>query len=104
MSINSPTTYSSNGKQYPDDLDRYIRDEQRAAKSQSQPKSLLQAIGAPGTAIMSGIIDNLSTGEFNSDFYWRDKIGIFDQMRRSDGLIAGVIRAIEQPILSADWT
>ena len=64
-------------------------------------KPLLEALGAPGTAIMSGII---TSEEYNPDWFWRDGVHIVEQMLRNDGQVSAVREMVELPIRSADWS
>lgn len=62
------------------------------------------AYGADGVTIFSGIIDVLSTGEYNPDFDWQKAIEIYDTMRRNDAQIAMLLRLVEMPIIRAKWS
>ena len=62
---------------------------------------LLDALGAPGTAIFQGIITN---DDYNPDFYWRDAVEIYDQMIRNDGQIMAIVQQLELPVRRATWT
>ncbi len=64
-------------------------------------KPLLEAIGAPGTAIFSGII---TSEEYNPDWYWRDGIKIIEQMVRNDAQINATRTMLELPIRRAKWS
>lgn len=52
-----------------------------------------------GTEISSGLI----TEEYNQDLQFPDSITIYDEMRKSDGTIAAILRAIKNPLVSAKW-
>lgn len=64
-------------------------------------KPLLQAMGATGTAIFSGII---ASEEYNSDFYWKDAIAIYEQMMRNDAQVFATINLMEEPIRRCTWS
>lgn len=61
----------------------------------------LTSLGATGTAIFGGII---TSEEYNSDFFWKDAVKIYEQMSRSDGQIAAITYMLELPIRRATWT
>ena len=67
----------------------------------SKKTPLLEAMGAPGTAILQGIIYN---EDYNPDFFWRDAVEIYDQMIRNDGQIMAIVQMMELPIRRANWT
>lgn len=64
-------------------------------------RPLLDALGATGTTIMSGII---TSEEYNPDWFWRDGVHIVEQMLRNDGQIAAMREIVELPIRSATWS
>lgn len=67
----------------------------------SPDKPLLKSLGATGTAIFSGII---TSEEYNSDFYWKDAIQIYEQMIRNDAQIFAMTQLLELPIRRATWS
>lgn len=56
--------------------------------------------GATGTAVFGGII---TSEEYNPDFYWREAVRIYEQMRRNDYQIFSSLLMCELPIMRADW-
>lgn len=55
--------------------------------------------GVTGTDLQSGSISE----EYNSDLQFPDSIGIYDEMRKSDGTVIAILRAIKSPLVSAKW-
>ena len=68
-------------------------------KKKPEPESLTIEHGTTGTEIMSGMIQE----EYNNDLTFPESVAIFDEMRKSDGAVAAVLRAIKQPLVSAEW-
>lgn len=62
-------------------------------------EELLTVHGSTGTDIMSGMIDE----EYNADLQFPQSIEMYDEMRKSDGTVAAILRAIKNPITSAEW-
>lgn len=62
-------------------------------------EELLVVHGSSGTDIMSGMIDE----EYNPDLQFPQSIEMFDEMRKSDGTAAAMLKAIKNPIASAEW-
>lgn len=60
---------------------------------------ILTTHGVTGTDLQSGVISE----DYNSDLQFPDSIGIFDEMRKSDGTVIAILRAIKGPIISAKW-
>jgi hypothetical protein len=63
-------------------------------------KPPLTQMGATGTAIFSGVI---TSEEYNPDFFWKDGIAIYEQMRRNDAQVNAVLLMAELPIRRAEW-
>lgn len=55
-------------------------------------------LGATGTPNFSGFI----TEDFNPDFTGTNSVRIFDEMRRTDGTVSGVLKAVKLPILATE--
>lgn len=55
--------------------------------------------GKTGTEILSGMIQE----EYNTDLQFPDSVKIYDEMRKSDATIAAVLKALKNPLLSAEW-
>lgn len=60
---------------------------------------ILTTHGVTGTDLQSGMI----TDEYNSDLQFPESIKIYDEMRKSDGTVIAILRAIKQPLISAKW-
>lgn len=60
------------------------------------PKDML---GSTGTPIYAGVVSD--PAEYNTDFYWRSGIRIYDEMVRSDPQVWLMLRLTQQPILAA---
>ena len=60
---------------------------------------ILTTHGVSGTDLQSGVISE----EYNNDLQVPDSVGIYDEMRKSDGTIAAILRAMKSPLLSAKW-
>ena len=41
--------------------------------------------------------------EYNSDLHFPESVKIYDEMRKSDGTVIAILRAIKQPLISAKW-
>lgn len=87
----SSTGYGGQGEQYPPELD---------AKRPSPDSPPMREEGASGTAVFSGII---TSEEYNPDFYWREAVRIYEQMRRNDYQIFSSLLMCELPIIQATW-
>lgn len=91
------------------------------AKSQSLVGRLLRRFATPNSSIVpSGVTIRNKTRElggtgtqnyhgyitedFNPKFIGDSAISIYDEMRKTDGTVAGVIRALKLPIMSAEYT
>lgn len=57
--------------------------------------------GATGTSFFSGLLQN---DEYNPEFYWRDAILKYEQMRRNDPQIIAQEMMLTLPILAAKWS
>lgn len=69
-------------------------------KSETEPLEELQVVsGSSGTNITSGMIDD----DYNPNLNFPKSVEIFDEMRRSDGTVIGMLRAMKNPLLSAEW-
>lgn len=66
-----------------------------------KPAPDLPELGAPGTNFYRGF---LRTDEYVPELVGRAGLDVFEKMRRSDGTVAGTLRAIKLPILGAEWT
>ncbi len=64
-------------------------------------KPPLTAMGATGTAILSGIIQS---EEYNPDWFWRQGVLILEKMNRNDPQINATRNMIELPIRRAKWS
>jgi len=56
-------------------------------------------IGATGTKIFSGIIDE----EFNPNLRSLEAVKVYDRMRKSDAQVFASLQAVKLPLLSATW-
>ncbi|KPV42013.1 phage portal protein family protein [Alicyclobacillus ferrooxydans] len=63
------------------------------------PRKMSGEIGYTGNLIFSG----LPMDEYNPDLAFPQSVQVYDQMRRSDGQVAGVLNAMKLPIRSAKW-
>lgn len=63
------------------------------------PEEVLIKHGKTGTEILSGMIQE----EYNNDLQFPDSVKIYDEMRRSDATVAAVLKALKNPLLSAEW-
>lgn len=57
-------------------------------------------IGYTGTKFFSGFI---SGEEYLTELTHQDGVAVYDRMRRSDGQVQGILKAIFLPILQANW-
>jgi len=57
--------------------------------------------GSPGTQIFSGVITN---EDYSSTLYGTQRFATYDEMRKGDPIIAGLLAAMKLPVLSALWT
>lgn len=57
-------------------------------------------LGESGTQIFHGII----TEDYNPDFQFPNSVRIYQEMRKSDATVNGVLLALKLPILSAEYT
>jgi len=55
--------------------------------------------GNAGTQILSGMIDE----DYNNELQFPQSVETFDKMRKSDGTVSGILKAIKNPITSAEW-
>lgn len=70
------------------------------ARQQRQPKPDTSLIGATGTPIISGFLQDMQ--EYNPQMQGRYAIPTFEEMRRSDADVASTLTACKLPILIAD--
>lgn len=59
-----------------------------------------QALGVSGTVISTGVI---SLEEYNKNLVGRTGLQVWDEMRRSDGTTAAVLRIVKLPVMSATF-
>ena len=57
-------------------------------------------LGRAGTESFHGFISE----DFNSDFHGLKAIKIFDEMRKTDGTVAAVLKALKLPIRAAEFS
>ena len=50
-----------------------------------------------------GLVFEVDPSETTPELMWPHSIGVYDAMRRTDGQVAGLLRAQTLPILSANW-
>lgn len=75
----------------------------RIADPASGKEPTFDQYGATGVTIFSGILDQTSVGEYNTDFGWQQGIQIFDMMRRNDAMVKAIELQIKNPIMRASW-
>ena len=68
-----------------------------AAPKKKAPESL--EVGDSGTRILDGIVRE----EYNPKLSDTRGIAVFDEMRKSDGTVAGAVKAVTLPVRSANW-
>lgn len=68
-------------------------------KKEPVQETLMVEHGTTGTEIMSGMIQE----EYNNDLAFPESIIAYDEMRKSDGAVAALLRSIKQPLVSAEW-
>lgn len=68
-------------------------------KTTTLPEEVLIKNGKSGTEILSGMIQE----EYNTDLQFPDSVKIYDEMRKSDATVAAVLKALKNPLLSAEW-
>lgn len=64
-----------------------------------QVKELTPVFGKSGTNIMGGMIQE----DYNNNLQFPESVKIYDEMRKSDGTVAALLKAIKHPIRSAKW-
>ncbi len=65
----------------------------------SDKTEALVSHGVTGTEILSGIL----TTEYNPDLHFPKSIEVYDTMRKSDGTVIAILRAMKSPLVSAKW-
>lgn len=66
-----------------------------------QPSTVLELeLGGSGTIIIGGI---LSEADYNPDLAGRERVRIYDQMRKGDATVRLGLQAVKKPLLSASW-
>jgi len=63
------------------------------------PEETMIKHGKSGTEIMSGMIQE----EYNNDLVFPESVKVYDEMRKSDATVAAVLKALKNPLLSAEW-
>jgi len=67
----------------------------------SEPTSVLELeLGGSGTIIIGGI---LSEADYNPDLAGRERVRIYDQMRKGDATVRLGLQAVKKPLLAASW-
>lgn len=60
---------------------------------------ILTTHGVSWTNLQSGIISE----EYNTDLQFPKSVEIYDEMRKSDGTVIAILRAMKSPLISAKW-
>lgn len=64
-----------------------------------KPEQLTSTFGKSGTQIAGGMIDE----DYNPNLQFPESVDTFNEMRKSDGTVIAILKAIKHPILSAKW-
>lgn len=98
--IRQPMTNVSNDPTAPFAADPLNAGISRTDATTESPDLLNMEAGGTGTLIVGGI---LVQTDYNADLSGRERIDIYDKMRKSDATVRLGLSAVKHPLLSAGW-